>query len=164
MALLDGKVSRDYAPRAPMPQPAFGKGPWGEAVKYWLSQRNMRQSELARATKLTKNTVSSVTRGFHTNTRVLERIAIALKVDLDAVLVSPVRRLANEDQRRMIAQAVEFAMRTLNAPPTIDAGALALAEQITKMPSEARAMMANVLEEYEHGSVDRPKPKARKRQ
>lgn len=113
-----------YAP-SHMPQPAYGSGPWGEAIRYWLNDRKLRQADLLRKVqeleaaeppeklgkktrkRIRPNTISRATRGFHTTTRVLEKIARALDVTLDAVLVSPARRLADEEQRRMAVDVVE---------------------------------------------------------
>jgi transcriptional regulator with XRE-family HTH domain len=52
--------------------PPKGAGPWGEAVQHWLRHRDWSQADLARATKIEPKTISSIVRGFHTTTRMLE--------------------------------------------------------------------------------------------
>ena len=83
-----------------MTLPPKGTGPWGASLRYWLPRRDMRQSDLARATGITPKTISSIVRGFHTTTNNLARIAWALDVPLDQLLVSP-------DQRRDAATSIE---------------------------------------------------------
>lgn len=98
-----------------MPAPKTGSGPWGEALKYWLPRRDMRQSDLARETGIEEKTISSIARGFHTTTRKLERIAEVLKVPIDDVLISPARRLAIEERRRIAQDVAERVLRELEA-------------------------------------------------
>jgi transcriptional regulator with XRE-family HTH domain len=87
---------------AQMPRAKEGTGPWGEALQYWMRRRNVRQSDLARATGMMPRTISSIVRGFHTQTRALEKIAAALAVPFHAVLVSPNLRMAEQDRQRLI--------------------------------------------------------------
>lgn len=115
-----------------MPQAEVSDGPWGEAIRYWLHHRKMRQADLAELTGIRANTISRATRGFDTTTRVLRKIADAFRVPIDLVLVSPDRKLANEDRRRMALEVAEEVLRKLEGPtrpgdmspmlqPTIDA-------------------------------------------
>lgn len=113
MALLSNHVGRPYA-HGLMPAVKTGQGPWGDAIKYWLPRRNMRQADLARVTGIEEKTISSMARGFHTTTRKLEAVAKAFGVPIDEVLVSPNRQLANEDRKREIQEAVEAALRNID--------------------------------------------------
>jgi len=115
MALFTGRLRADYA-QPHMPQPAQADGPWGEAIVYWLNARRWRQADLARETGIEPKTISSVTRGFHTTTRILQRIAEALQIPLDAVLVSPDRKSANEQRKQMIQEITERVVRHIEAP------------------------------------------------
>lgn len=125
MALSTDRVRHDY-PQGRMPAVKTGTGPWGDAIKYWLPRRNMRQADLARLTGIEEKTISSMARGFHTTTRKLEAVAMAFKVPLDQVLVAPNRQQANEDRKREIQEAVETALRNLDErqpppPPSLEA-------------------------------------------
>lgn len=110
MALFTEPQRATYA-QASMPQPTFAHGPWGEAIRHWLQKKNMSPADLARATGIQANTISRARRGFHTTTRVLEKIALAFKEPIEDVLVSPERRSALEDRKRIIQEAVEAALR-----------------------------------------------------
>lgn len=112
MALFTDRQSTPYARRT-MPQAPRGDGPWGEAIQYWLRARNKRQADLASDTGVRANTISRAARGFDTTTRVLRKIADALDAPLDSVLVSPERKLANEDRRRLIQEITELVVRTV---------------------------------------------------
>ena len=123
MALLAETLAGSYARRR-MPRPAYGDGPWGEAIRYWLAVRKIRQADLVRLVReldpkdtTTPNTISNATRGFPTTTRILDKIARALKVPIDVVLVSPERKLANEDRRRLALEISETVLRTLESRP-----------------------------------------------
>jgi transcriptional regulator with XRE-family HTH domain len=99
-----------------MPQAARSDGPWGDAIRYWLNQRKMRQADLAELTGVRANTISRVTRGFPTTTRVLAKIAVAFRVPIDVVLVSPELKLANEKRRRLALEISERVLRELERP------------------------------------------------
>lgn len=114
MALFTSREGRDYA-RGHMPKPKTADGPWGEAIRHWMDVKKISQADIARETKIQPKTVSRIVRGFHTQTRLLERIAAVFDVPLDAVLVSPARRLANEERRRMIIEITDEAMRKYEA-------------------------------------------------
>lgn len=116
MPLFTVRAPRDYA-ASHMPQAEMSDGPWGEAIRYWLNQRKMRQADLAGLTGIRANTISRATRGFHTTTRVLSKIAVAFRVPIDVVLVSPERKLANEDRRRLAVEISERVLRELEGPP-----------------------------------------------
>src|SRR4051812_42018863 len=117
MALFTATAAAGYA-RQHMPQPKSGSGPWGEAIRYWLKEKDMRQADLVRAVHvanpqetITANTISNASRGLHCSTRTLEQIALALKVPLDEILVSPDRRSAQEARRQMVQEITEHVMR-----------------------------------------------------
>jgi transcriptional regulator with XRE-family HTH domain len=90
----------------------IGPGPWGEAIRYWLPRKNMCQADLARASGIEPKTISTMTRGFHTTTRMLLKVSVALGVPLADVLVSPARQRLNdeairEDMLKVLRTAVE---------------------------------------------------------
>lgn len=60
--------------------------------------------------EITKNSISNAYRGLHTSTRTLQKIAHALNLPFDMVLVSPARRTSNEERLRL---AMEAARRVL---------------------------------------------------
>jgi len=101
-----------------MPKPAIGNGPWGEAVEYWLKEKKIRQADLARMTGIEAKIISKIARGFHTSTRSLERIAIALELPLYAVLVSPDRKSAAEERKLMIQEITERVVRSIDTTPS----------------------------------------------
>src|SRR5688572_13604922 len=103
MALLSDGAGHDYAQRH-MPAVKTGTGPWGEAIRYWLPKKNMRQADLARETGIEEKSISSMARGFHTTTRQLAKIAKVFGVPLEDVLVSPSRYEARLDQKRVIQE------------------------------------------------------------
>jgi transcriptional regulator with XRE-family HTH domain len=107
-----------------------GTGPWGEAIRYWLPKKNMRQVDLARVANIEEKTISKITRGFHTTTRQLEKIARAFQVPIDDVLLSPDRRLTNADRHRLIneisASVTEKVYREIEGRSAADAGPIGL--------------------------------------
>ncbi len=127
MALFTGTTRQGYAQAHNMPQPTLGDGPWGEAIEYWLKQRRWQQADIVRAlevlypstkgkkSKGNKNTVSTAARGLDCNTRSLRRIAKALAVPLDQVLVSPLRRAANEERRQLALDITERVLRAMES-------------------------------------------------
>jgi len=136
MALFTERSLGGYAQRH-MPLPRRAKGPWGEAIRYWLDKRQIQQADVVRVTGLTANTVSRATRGFHTTTRVLERIAFAIRVPIDQVLVSPVRKLANEERRALASEISEEVLRSIDeragtVSETAEATAATAAQAIDK--------------------------------
>lgn len=114
MTLFTATAAEGYSSQR-MPQPAFADGPWGEAIRYWLNVRKLRQSDLVARTDLQANTISRATRGFHTTTRVLEKLAKALDIRFDEILVSPDRKSANEERRRLAVEISEQVLRTMEA-------------------------------------------------
>lgn len=126
MALYTAAARERYAQRQ-MAQPLMGFGPWGQAIRYWLNERKMRQADLVREVHkanpdktITANTISNAARGLHCSTRTLEQIAIALRVRLDEVLVSPDRQLGNEDRRRLALEISQEVLRTVDARRSLD--------------------------------------------
>lgn len=149
MALFTDDAERQYA-RRHMPKPASEDGPWGEAIRYWLNERGWRQADLAVATGIRANTISRTARGFDTTTRVLRKIADTLKVSIDDVLVSPERKLANEDRRRMAREIAEDVLRAMDArSPAAQASVLSAMES-----AEAAA---DAIEEEDGKHNGRPK-------
>jgi hypothetical protein len=110
-----------------MPKPKTGDGPWGEAIRYCLDVDKLTQADLVRLLNdkhfakaykdkpVQAKTVSRIVRGFHTQTRLLARIAAALKQPFDAILVAPARTLANEKRAQLARQISEEVLRTLDA-------------------------------------------------
>lgn len=109
-------------------------GPWGEALQYWLERKNLTQADLVRlmqrrdklvqttqsATRLRHiqpNTISRIARGFHTQTAILARIAETLSIALAELLVSPERRLADEERRHYVEQITHNVIAQLDAVP-----------------------------------------------
>lgn len=135
MARMTRSVPIHYA--LPVGRADRRSGPWGEALQYWLEQKNLTQADLVRlmqrrdklmhaaaggrrSTKLRAiqpNTISRIARGFHTQTAILERIADTLSVALADVLVSPARRLGDEDRRQYIEQITRLVVASLDAVP-----------------------------------------------
>lgn len=120
-------TSADGYPRRHMPQPKTGNGPWGEAIRYWLKQRDMQQADLMRAIrdlrhKTTSNTISNASRGLDCHTKTLRIIATALNVSVDEILVSPSRQSDTERRKLMIQEITERVVRTMSSPveTTID--------------------------------------------
>ncbi len=95
-------------------------GPWGAAIRYWLDRKGWTQTDLRKESGVKKNTVSKATRGFDVNTSTLRQIAAGLKVSISDVLVSPTRRLAAEETRRMAIEAAEYVLneRRVSETPT----------------------------------------------
>ncbi len=117
MPLFTGSAAGGYS-RRHMPQPKSGDGPWGDAIRYWLTRRGMQQADLVRAIKglngtTTPNTLSTAFRGLDCNTRTLRIIATALKVSLDEVLISPDRKSDVEARKAFVAEVTERVVRDL---------------------------------------------------
>lgn len=132
MALFTDRLGGHYAPNH-MPRAKRGNGPWGEAIEYWLRVKKISQADLVRATDVRANTISRVTRGFHTMTSVLEKIANALDVPLDAVLVSPERKMKNEERRQLVADITERVVRTIEGERVQMSGIEAAKQEIAEL-------------------------------
>lgn len=129
MELFTGTATTHY-PRGQMKVKTQGTGPWGDAIKYWLKLRGWVQADLVAAVKAleatadkpkgSKNTVSRAFRGLDVNTSSLVLIAKALDVDIEDVLISPLRQLANDERRKeiqVISESVtENIWRRMTAP------------------------------------------------
>ncbi len=115
MGLLSRQATQAYANDL-MSAPKTGKGPWREAIKYWLEKCDMTQAELARATGIAPKSISSMARGFHTTTQQLQKVATAFSarlprpVKLQHVLVSPEWIERQGFQRHVIQEAVAAAI------------------------------------------------------
>lgn len=118
-----------------MPQAKQGFGPWGEAIRYWLDERKLRQADLVKATGLRAKTISRVARGFHTQTRVLEALALALDVPFDRLLVSPLRRGSTEGRRELIRGIIEDTLR-FEVVDEADEDLLSLAKRMQAFPRD----------------------------
>ncbi len=178
MALFTVTTRRDYA-QGHMPQPTLGDGPWGEAIEYWLNQRRWQQADIVRAlealyppakgkkAKGNKNTVSTAARGFDCNTQTLRRIARALEVPLDQVLVSPLRRAANEDRRKLALDITEQVLRRMESagsPVALPAEVIPETAEPEPQPLEppyAKNMHA-VYSEFDKNQAKKPSKKPRK--
>lgn len=159
MALLSTGPGRAYA-QGSMPAVKTGNGPWGEAIRYWLPKRNMRNADLARATGIEEKTIGKMARGFHTTTRKLEVVAVALGVTLEEILVSPDRIRASENLERLIRDAVSAVLRE-SGSTQIQAGhdvVHAAVERQTRMLEEKRARDAKPKQKPN----DKPKQKQKK--
>src|SRR5262245_65007123 len=82
-----------------MPHPARSKL-FPYTTLFRSKERRLRQSDLVKGTKIEAKTISRIARGFHTQTRKLELIANYLMVPLERVLVSPLRRGSDEEDRK----------------------------------------------------------------
>jgi len=98
-------------PSAPRAVNDSDDGPWGDAIQYWLKKRGLRQSDIARTAPLEANTVSRAARGYHTSTRVLAKIARALQIPIESVLVPPQRAIDLEEREQYVRHVVGEAMR-----------------------------------------------------
>jgi transcriptional regulator with XRE-family HTH domain len=160
MALLSGTSGGNYDSRQ-MPQAAHGPGPWGEAITYWLNVRKLRQADLAKMTRLQPKTISRIVRGFHTQTQMLARIAEALGVSFDTVLVSPVRRRISEDKRHILQAMFEQMIQQMNdfieeetpsstGQPMAEA-AQSMGARIDHLPELRREALRKMLVRHEKG-------------
>jgi transcriptional regulator with XRE-family HTH domain len=146
-----------------MPQARRETGPWGDAVQYWLNHRQLRQADLVRATRIQAKTISQIARGFHTTTKLLGRIAAALNVPLDQVLVSPLKRGTMDDRRRLISGLMEDVLRFVDVAgdDTFDRDTLDLARRIYALPAQQRESVHAVVAGYElHSQVQTHAPLA----
>jgi transcriptional regulator with XRE-family HTH domain len=133
-----------------VPQAKRDNGPWGEAIRYWLNERKLRQADLVKGTKIQAKTISRITRGFHTQTRVLEVIAKCLGVSLDRVLVSPLRWGPTEDRKQLIRSIFADAVRLVEVgEDRIDDRVLEDAKRIQALPRDMRASLRAILANYE---------------
>lgn len=168
MTLFTTKPRYGYA-RPSMPKPKVGDGPWGEAIRYWMEVRKLSQADVVRSTKIQAKTVSRIVRGFHTQTRLLERIAVdALKVPLEVVLVSPERKLANEERRQLAREISEDVLRALDARggTSIAAEPIQITDRFRQLDTEAQSILTNLLDQLESDREKRisktsPAPKAK---
>ncbi len=151
MALFTEMRDKHYS-RAVMPKPVEGDGPWKAAIAYWLDKHDWSAADLARHVKMPENTVSRAVRGWHVNTRTLERIADGFGVTLEEVLVSPARRSTEEQQRLVIQDAVERALKNMARPPSAPAD---------PMEDSINASMRAIQEEQARRDARAPSAKSR---
>ncbi len=173
MALFTGRARRDYA--GPMPKPERGDGPWGEAIEYWMTQRRWRQADVVRALEVLfppktkkskgyKNTVSTAANGFDVNTRSLRRIAKALDAPLDAVLVSPLRKAANEERLKLALDITGRVLRQLESvghPVAVAVTTTDQDESVQQEPPFTKTMQAD-LDDFKAKEKKKPRKRQRK--
>jgi transcriptional regulator with XRE-family HTH domain len=150
MPLVAATRRNGYA-RVEMPKAKQGDGPWGEAIRYWLGVQNRTQADLVRLLNdkdfvkaykgrpVTAKTVSRIARGFDTQTRLLRRIAAALNLSIDVILVAPGRTLANERRIELARQISEEVLRTLEAKgvaPQANPKVQEVVERVTRLVSD----------------------------
>jgi transcriptional regulator with XRE-family HTH domain len=134
-----------------MPQAKRDNGPWGEALRYWLNERKLRQADLVKGTKIQAKTISRIVRGFHTQTRVLEDVARFLAVPVERVLVSPLRRGPNDERRQFARGIVQDVLREIDGG-VVDDLALDLARRIQALPLHLRQSVVEVVGQYEQAT------------
>lgn len=134
-----------------VPQPKRENGPWGEALRYWLNEKKLRQADLVKGTKIQAKTISRIARGFHTQTRVLEDIARFLGVPLERLLVSPLRHRPTDDRRQRARGLFQEFLRELEGEG-VDDLALDLAKRIQQLPPRFRQSAVEVVVSYEKTS------------
>ncbi len=79
---------------------------WSEAVAALLEERGMTQAELARLAGIHPDTVGHVIHGGHCSTETLEKVAVALEVDLGELFGAPVDERTAALKRDRIVAAV----------------------------------------------------------
>jgi len=145
-------VGRHGYSRHEMPQAKRDTGPWGEALRYWLNERKLRQADLVKGTKIQAKTISRIVRGFHTQTRVLEDVARFLAVPVERVLVSPLRRGPNDERRQFARGIVQDVLREIDGGDVVDDLALDLARRIQALPLHLRQSVVEVVGQYEQAT------------
>lgn len=150
MGLFTSVGRRGYS-RHEMPQAKRDNGPWGEALRYWLNERKLRQADLVKGTKIQAKTISRIVRGFHTQTRVLEDVARFLAVPVERVLVSPLRRGPNDERRQFARGIVQDVLREIDGG-VVDDLALDLARRIQALPLHLRQSVVEVVGQYEQAT------------
>lgn len=141
-----------------MPKPRVSDGPWGEAIRHLLDSRNLSQADLVRAVnedRIARNyagrrvqakTISSAVRGFPTQTRVLGRIAEALNVQFEEVLVAPSRRLQNEQRERLAQEIAARVLREMEARVgNQEDKSTELAFRLMRLTPESRARLEGLI-------------------
>jgi transcriptional regulator with XRE-family HTH domain len=134
--------------REEMPQAKRENGPWGEALRHWLNEKNLRQADLVKGTKIQAKTISRIARGFHTQTRVLEDVARFLGVPLERVLVSPLRQNPNEDGRQRARALFQEFLREIDGDG-VDDRTLDLAKRIQQLRPQQREAVVELVVAYE---------------
>jgi transcriptional regulator with XRE-family HTH domain len=150
MGVFTHTERRGYS-RGEMPQAKRENGPWGEALRYWLNEKKLRQADLVKGTKIQAKTISRIARGFHTQTRVLEDIARFLGVPLERLLVSPLRQRPNEDHRQRARALFQEFLREIDGDG-VDDLTLDLAKRIQQLPARFRQNAVEVVVDYEKKS------------
>lgn len=150
-------AARDSYPQDDMPDDAapLGDGPWGEAVRYWLHKKKLRQAALVRGTGLTANTISGIVRGLPTQTRSLDLIARWLKVPLAAVLVSPLKQGDDKTQRQRTREALAEALVTLETGHRLDEETIAWAKRLQALKGRYRDEALVTIENLEQAQKQR---------
>ncbi len=170
MVLFTGHKGHRYA-RQPMPKPSVGNGPWGQAIVHLLDQRQLTQADLVRMVNeatiteryqwkaVQPKTVSRIVRGFPTQTRLLGRIAEALGVEFEDVLVAPGRRIANEQRERMAREIATRVLREVDARAGgPDEKSAELASRLTRLSSTRRAELEALISSAEQFEATQDAP------
>lgn len=169
-----------YSP-SPMTSTAanHAKRPWASAIDYWLRELKLTQAEVVRRInaaidglnaanaelarmdgkrrkripRFGANTMSRIARGHHTHTRKLELIAEHLPVPFEDLLVSPLRRGATSDNRRLreiVHASLENLLRSVDVGGVqVDTRTLRLAQRLDQLPDDLRQSVERVIVEYE---------------
>ena len=182
MSLPAGARPVGYRQRMPLDAPREG-GPWGNAIEFWLKERRLSQAELLRrinaerhdiaatdagtrksigpkAKRMGPNTISRITRGFHTQTRLLAVIAKHLAVPIEEVLVSPTHRHRNEDSEQLMSSMADLQRQLENARRIVEANrrlqpdpvTLEIAKRLQRLSPKLRASVLNVIADYEQAT------------
>ena len=132
-----------------------GDGPWGEAIQYWLKEKQLRQAHIVEATGMDPNKVSRAANGFTVRWDALKQIAEFLDVPFESVLVSPLRRLGPAEERRVADQVAVIATRLMterrpqspNRP--LDPRLFAVARRIGKLAAGKQKEIVDMVTQYE---------------
>jgi hypothetical protein len=84
-------------------------------------------------------TISSIVRGFHTQTRLIAEIAAVLGVPIEAILVSPEDLMRTERRRALAAEVTELVLRALDERSDGLAPAQSVSDAIKNLDLAVRA-------------------------
>jgi hypothetical protein len=155
MPLLLSDPEDDYA-EGEMTSRKSGAGPWGEAIRYWMGERGIKSNkalaEKVRATdggKFTEKTAGNLVKGGTATTTTLRRVARALNVPIEQVLISPERRLVDTDREALDRIASIQAQRlhdikSLEATLTVDTVLADMKQIIDAHAAEIDALKAQL--------------------
>lgn len=138
-------------------------GPWGKAIEYWLDVKKLRQADLAKLTDIQAKTISQLARGFHTQTRVLEVIAAALKVPFDQILVSPLQSGPKERRQEFAKGVIKDLLHSLEDADDLDAETAALAKRVQALKGHFRVEVEKLVSHLEDAQKKRHRKRAKRR-